>query len=178
MEKQVVSVIVDREVIPSKKEEFEENLKGIIKESEKFPGYIDTHVVYPEGDNRYKVLFRFDSEENLEKWVGSEERAYWVEKIDQLLVKPIELQVITGLETWFAIPGHKTITPPPRYKMAIVTWLAITPLLIAFNYLFGPYLIQLPLVLRFVVSTPFIVLIMTYLLMPSLTKLFRRWLYP
>ncbi len=62
--------------------------------------------------------------------------------------------------------------------MAVVTWLAITPLLIVFNYFFGPIFKDLPLALRLICMTPWIVLIMTYMLMPFMTKLFKWWLYP
>jgi antibiotic biosynthesis monooxygenase (ABM) superfamily enzyme len=175
-----VSVIVDREVVPGNKEAFEKLLEGVTHACSLFPGYLETRVTKPKtvDDHRYQVLFRFDSQENLDKWATSEERLSWVEKIDQVIENPTHLQVITGLETWFSLPGQKTLTPPPRYKMAIVSWIAITPLLITFNLVFGPFLQDLPLVLRFVCSTPWIVLIMTYLWMPFVTKLFRGWLYP
>jgi len=177
---EIVSVIVERKVSPGKKEVFEKLLDGVIEACSRFPGYIETRVVKPKTseDHRYQVFFRFDSKENLDKWVVSNERLHWVEQIDKVVERPTQLQVITGLETWFALPGQASLTPPPRYKMAIVTWFAITPLLIAFNLLFGSWLSELPLVLRFVCSTPFIVLIMTYLWMPFVTRLFRFWLYP
>ncbi len=180
MSSQPVSIIVDRKVTPGNKQEFEKLLDGIIHACSQFPGYLDTQVLRPKtaDDHRYQLIFRFDSEESLDKWVRSEERLNYVDKIDRLIEKPTTLQVITGLETWFTLPGQKTLTPPPRHKMAFVTWVAITPLLIAFNFLFGPLLNPLPLVMRFVISTPWIVLIMTYLWMPFVTKLFKKWLYP
>jgi len=175
-----ISVIVDRKVCPGKKAAFERLLDEIILTSSRFTGYLDTQVVKPkrEEDHCYRVLFRFDSQEHLDTFLNSKERLDLVEQIDALIEKPTTLQVITGLETWFALPGHKSMTPPPRHKMALVTWIAITPLLIAFNYLFGPYMMQLPLVPRFLVTTPWIVIIMTYFWMPFMTKLFKGFLYP
>jgi antibiotic biosynthesis monooxygenase (ABM) superfamily enzyme len=177
---EIVSVIVDRKVSPGNKQIFEKLLDGVVDACSKFPGYIETRVIKPKTteDHRYQVFFRFDSRENLDKWTVSKERLHWVDQIDQVIEKPSHLQVITGLETWFCLPGRTTLTPPPRYKMAIVTWVAITPLLIAFNFLFSSLLAQLPFILRFVCSTPFIVLIMTYVWMPFVTRLFRFWLYP
>lgn len=175
-----VSVLVDRNVVPGNKKAFEALLDEIVASSSRFPGDLDTRVIKPvtDEDNLYRVLFRFDSQKHLDDWIHSKERQSLVEKIDALIEHPTKLQVICGLETWFALPGQKTITPPPRHKMAFVTWVAITPLLIAFNYLFGHHLAKLPLVVRFMVSTPWIVLIMTYFWMPLMTKLFRKWLYP
>jgi len=175
-----VSVLIDRKVCPGNKETFEKLLEEIILASSKYPGYIDTRVAKPktDEDNLYQVMFRFDSQNHLDVWLNSQDRLTLVEKIDALIDKPTTLQVITGLETWFALPGHKTMTPPPRYKMALVTWIAITPLLMLVNYFAGPTLATLHPLLRTVVTTPWIVLIMTYLWMPFMVKLFRRWLYP
>lgn len=175
-----VTVIVDRNVCPGNELTFEALYDKIKEASSKFQGYITGHIIKPtqKGDNRYQVMFQFDNQENLEKWVNSDERKYWVDKIDPLLDKPTHLQVITGFETWFALPGQKTMTPPKRHKMAVVTWLAITPLLIAYNFLVGPYIKHLPLPIRISVSTPWLVLIMTYFLMPFMTKLFKAWLFP
>lgn len=179
MTNEPVSVLVERKVLPGKQHEFEVLLKGIIRACSQWKGYLGTNVTKPPNqDNTYHVVFRFDSQENLHLWTQSEERHFWVAMIDELIEGPTKLQCITGLETWFALPGQQTLTPPQRYKMAVVTWLAITPLLICFNWIFGPYLQELPFVLRFLVSTPWIVLIMTYVWMPFMTKLFKWWLYP
>ena len=180
MQTQPVSVIIDRNVVPGKQAEFETLLNGIIEVSSHRKGYLGTNVTKPKSkdNNYYQVIFRFDSQENLDVWIQSEDRKKWVEKIDHVLEKPTQLQFITGLETWFCLPGTPTITPPPRYKMAVVAWLAITPLLIVFNYSFDPLFKDLALVPRFICMTPWIVLIMTYILMPFMTKLFKWWLYP
>ncbi len=180
MVEQPISVIADRTICPGNKQAFEKYLDEIVEAIRHYPGYLDTQVIKPktEEDHHYRVLFRFDTQKNLDAWLNSEERLRLVEKIDQIIETPTALQVITGLETWFTIPGRQTFTPPPRHKMAVVTWIAITPLLIIFNYIFGSYLMMLPLVPRVLATTPWIVLIMTYLWMPFVTKLFKWWLYP
>ena len=175
-----ITVIVDRTVRPGNEKAFEELYDRIRETSSQFKGYITGHIIKPtkKGDTRYQVMFQFDTQENLNKWVKSHERKYWIDQIDPLLEKQTHLQVITGFETWFALPGQKTMTPPKRLKMALVTWLAITPLLITFTYLVGPYIKDLPIPLRVSISTPWLVLIMTYFLMPLMTKLFKTWLFP
>lgn len=180
MSSKPISVIVDHMVCPRNKKEFEHLLKSILEESSKFRGYIDSKLIKPkkEEDPNYRVMFRFDTQENLDKWLVSNVRFHYIEKIEALTEKPTVLQVITGLESWFALPGQQTLTPPPRYKMAIVTWVAITSLLLVFNFIMGPILKELPFVLRIVITTSCIVLIMTYLWMPFITKLFKSWLYP
>lgn len=65
---------------------------------------------------------------------------------------------------------------PPRYKLFLLTWLAIYPLITAILHLFGRYLSLLPLPLRTLILTGVLVYLMTYWVMPKLMKLFRNWL--
>lgn len=62
--------------------------------------------------------------------------------------------------------------------MAIVTWLAVFPLITVILVLFGPLLGLLPMLLRTLVPTAVMVSLMTYVIMPRLTRLFSFWLYP
>ena len=62
--------------------------------------------------------------------------------------------------------------------MAVVTWLAVFPAVSVIFYLFGPWLNLLPTLLRTLVFTLVMVTLMTYLIMPRMTRLFSFWLYP
>jgi uncharacterized protein len=89
-----------------------------------------------------------------------------------------DVRVLTGLETWFTLPSKPGQPSPPRYKMAVVTWLAVFPLITLIFALFGPLLSQLPTLLRTLILTMVMVTLMTYVIMPRLTRLFSFWLYP
>jgi uncharacterized protein len=67
---------------------------------------------------------------------------------------------------------------PPRYKVAVIIWLAIYPALTVTLVLLGPILEPLPLYLRTFVVTAFLVPIMVYLLIPGMQRLFANWLRP
>ncbi|NJO01576.1 MAG: hypothetical protein HC880_07705 [Bacteroidia bacterium] len=73
---------------------------------------------------------------------------------------------------------HTPVTPqePPRYKIALITWIAIYPPLTLILLIFGPYLEPFPLPLRTLVLTAILVPMMVYFLVPMLRKLFRKWL--
>lgn len=66
---------------------------------------------------------------------------------------------------------------PPRYKLFLLTWLAIYPLITVIFLLFGNWLSALPLLLRTLLLTGVLVFLMTYLVMPKLMQIFHRWLY-
>jgi antibiotic biosynthesis monooxygenase (ABM) superfamily enzyme len=66
---------------------------------------------------------------------------------------------------------------PPRYKLFLLTWLAIYPLITLILYFFKQPLSLLPLPIRTLVLTGALVYLMTYWVMPMLMKLFHSWLY-
>jgi antibiotic biosynthesis monooxygenase (ABM) superfamily enzyme len=62
--------------------------------------------------------------------------------------------------------------------MAIVTWAAIFPLITLVVVVSAPLTGPLPLVPRLAVTTLVTVSLMTWVVMPRMTRLLRRWLYP
>jgi uncharacterized protein len=128
------------------------------------------------GDPEYVVIFRFDGYSNLRVWERSEVRARWLDRSRPLLQAPPKVQEFSGLETWFTLPSRRTAAPP-KYKMAVITGVVIFPLATALSVLLelvGGW----PLLLRSAVLTVVLVLLMTYAVMPGVTRLFRGWMYP
>ena len=101
-----------------------------------------------------------------------------LEKVEDLLISPSEREKVSGLVTWFSLPSKNPVTPPPRYKMTIVSWLALYPAVTAIFWLFGPWLAELPLLIRTMIVTGVVMVLMSYVLMPFMTKRFAFWLYP
>jgi antibiotic biosynthesis monooxygenase (ABM) superfamily enzyme len=85
-------------------------------------------------------------------------------------------QFLTGLESWFTLPGRPG-TPRP-YKMALLTWITICPLITLVVVALDPLLVQLALVPRLALTTAVTVPIMTWLVMPRVTRMLHGWLYP
>jgi hypothetical protein len=67
---------------------------------------------------------------------------------------------------------------PPRYKVFLLTWLAIYPLITGIFLLFGKQLSLLPVPIRTLLLTGVLVYLMTYIVMPWLMAAFHNWLYP
>ncbi len=175
-----VTAVASRRVKRGREREFEEWVSGIMAAANGFPGYLGSEVLRPgdaPGDDEYRIVFRFDRESNLRAWEESEERQRWLREAEPLIHEE-RVHVLTGLETWFTLPWKAGEPSPPRYKMAIVTWLAVFPLITVILTLFGPLLGLLPMLLRTLVLTAVMVSLMTYVIMPRLTRLFSFWLYP
>jgi antibiotic biosynthesis monooxygenase (ABM) superfamily enzyme len=175
-----VTVSITRRVRPGREKDFERSLADIIPTASAFPGHMGVNVFRPSapGEGEYVVIFTFDHVSNLRRWEESEERNRWLEGIAPLVEGEPRRRAVTGLETWFTLPGQRSFTPPPRHKMAVITWLAVYPLITAIFLFGGPLLLQLPLPLRTLLMTVVMVPVMTYLIMPGMARLFRRWLYP
>ncbi len=175
-----VTAVASRRVKQGREREFEEWVSGIRAAVKKFPGYLGSEVLRPSGseDGEYVIVFRFDHASNLHVWEDSEERRRWLDKSRPLLHEEEKVDVLTGLETWFTLPSRPAEPPPPRYKMAVVTWLAVVPVVFIMFSLFGQWLNLLPAWLRTLVFSAVTVTLMTYVVMPRMTRLFSFWLYP
>jgi uncharacterized protein len=66
--------------------------------------------------------------------------------------------------------------PPSRYKTALLTWAAAFPLLTALNVLLHPLLAALPLPGRTFLLTGLLISLLTYVILPRLTRLCANWL--
>jgi uncharacterized protein len=175
-----VAVNVTRRVKPERVGEFEQWVSGITDAISRFPGYLGTEVLKPgdPSESEYHIIFKFERLSDLERWEDSEERRDWCGRVESFQEGPAQRHVVTGLERWFVLPPSRDTPPPPRYKLVAITWLAIYPLITAVFFFLGDPLQRLPLGIRTLVVTAIIVPAMIYLVMPIMTPLFARWLYP
>jgi len=173
-----VTVIVNRRVKPGTEAWFEEWLHGIIAEVMRFPGHLGVNVIRPPsaatGD--YVLIFRFDTYEHLQAWEESPVRAEWLKRAEEFTIGAPHIRRVTGLEYWFNAPGQAG--PPPRHKMALVTVLGIYPLLILVVPTLRSLLHGLPELIAALLSALILVSLMTYAVMPLLTRLMSPWLFP
>jgi len=183
-----VTVIVTRMAKRGKIKEFEEWMDGIIHEAMKFEGHMGVNIIRPSDTSsipEYVIIFRFNTYENLTKWEKSEIRKEWLKKSYEVTEGEPTVEKQTGLEFWFT-PRSGTgsssgdnapaAISPPRYKMAIV----ITGIIFVLVSILLPQIreatIGLPFLLSTFVGVATMVLLMTYVIMPSVTKFLRPWL--
>jgi antibiotic biosynthesis monooxygenase (ABM) superfamily enzyme len=175
-----VTTTVTRRVRPGHEALYEQFLAGIISAASKFPGHLGVEVFRPQsaaaGD--YRTVYRFDSAEHLRTWLESYEHAAWLERAEPHVIGPVRRRFVTGLEGWFTLPGQPSAPPPSPYKMALLTWITIFPLITAIVAITGPLLEGLPLAARLAITTALTVPLMTWVVMPRVTRLLRRWLFP
>ena len=181
-----VTVIVKRIAKKNKIKEFEEWLLGISTEVSRQEGSMGIDIIRPTDKSKleYVVIFRFNNYETLTKWGNSSIRNEWLKKGRELVEADPHVQKLSGLEFWFT-PYYNdkssilALRPPPRYKMVIVTIPVISILLLTLvpQIYILTELLSIPFPIRFVIAITITVLLMTYLIMPFLTKLLRPWLF-
>ena len=175
-----LTVVVSRRVRKGQQEAFEALSSQMTERASRFPGYLGTAMFRPASpdDPEYRIVFKFRDRETLTTWEESEERAELLEQIESLLVQPSEREVTSGIVTWFTLPGQNPVQPPPKWKMTIVSWLALYPAVTLVFVIFGDLLAKVPLLLRTMIVTIVVMALMSYVLMPRMTKWFAFWLFP
>ena len=125
----------------------------------------------------YRIVFKFDSMRNYLAWEGSEIRAQWLQRYAEVTLGEHEQEILSGLETWFTMPGEEALVPPPKFKMMVVIFLSIFPLTLFFSYILTPFISDLNIIAKTVIMSLIIVPLMTYVVMPLMAKMFHRWLH-
>lgn len=175
-----VTAVITHLVKPGREKGYEEWMRGIIPVAKTFEGHLGVNVLRPQKGihSEYIIVLHFDHHQHLQAWLDSEVRREWIERVKPLIQAPEDVQILTGLETWFVLPRRSQKAPPKRYKMALLTWLAVFLTLSVVARVLRPLLTLLPGVLAQLITIGAVVWILTYVLMPQLTRLFYKWLYP
>ncbi|MEO0477534.1 MAG: antibiotic biosynthesis monooxygenase [Planctomycetota bacterium] len=175
-----VSVVVRRRIRPELVEAYEEWLAGVIEAAETFEGHQGAQVLRPSNPatQDYVFLFRYATPEQLAAWQESETARDWLKRGEAFTLGDVQIQTITGLEFWFQIPTGASHRPPAKHKMVIATVIGLYPLILFLAPILANALQVLPRPLAVLMSTLCNVLLMTYVVMPRVTRGLSRWLFP
>ena len=170
-----VTEVISRNIAAGHEKDYDNWLQRFMISERQFPGYLGTTIIAPGGKTsslRY-VINRFADQASLDAWEKSEIALSLIEEVSKFST----LQRVTGLETWFNLPDLKAIGAPPKWKMAIVSFIAAYSISLVAHYILSIYLGQRPLLTE-ILMTIILVIGLTYFAMPLLSRLLRRWLYP
>ena len=151
--------------------------------AELFPGFLGAGWVRPgDGSPEWHMLYRFADHESLRAWESSPERQWWL-RSGEGLVEHTRAERRTGIEGWFEEPESTRVETlaappaPPRWKQSLLIWMAFFPVNLLATVTLGQLLVHWPVVLRVLVMTLTLTPIMTYLVLPALTKRLEGWLH-
>lgn len=170
-----VTSIIRRRIKEGCEAEFEQWSDGIGQACSRFPGHLGTHRIWPaEARGEHVTIISFDRYEHYRRWEESQERSDWLDKVLPLTEGKAVREHIEGLNYWL-MPAKKGRAWPPDARMVLVAFCAIWPIVHFVRPALAPFMPQQPL-LASLASTAIISLIMGYISLPLMVKLFRRWL--
>jgi uncharacterized protein len=175
-----VIIEIRRRVRPDAREAFERDLKALIQDSLHVAGNESATVFAPDGsaaEPEYRVVIKFARESQWRAWQASDRLKAWYASMRQHLVADPIVREVKGLEAWFTLPGEQPLRAPPRHKMALVTWAAVFGGVTVVSLALGPLIEGWPRHLQTLLVSGVVVLLLTYVVMPNLTKLLRPWLF-
>lgn len=175
-----VTVVVVRRVRPGREAAYEAWLSRLIGEAAGMPGYLgtDVHRPPPSGPREYTSVFRFDSVEHLRAFEASDARARALAEVGEYVEADAVWQRLTGLEFWFTPPAGTVVPQPSRWRMALVMIAVVYGLVFSIGGAVAIVLEGVPMPVRLLVTITIEVFLMTYVLMPRLTRVLARWIYP
>ena len=171
------TVVVSHFVKPEAEKIFEEGLKKVIQKASVYNGHQGIEIIRTASEQEYVLLIRFDTEQNYEVWANSEPRNEWFKELKEYTYKESTIRYEEGIEFWFSIPEKKTPVPPKKWKMAILTWMVIYPSVLTLSTVTALILPTFPLFLRMLIVSMTLVSLMTYFIMPNITRLFAKWIF-
>lgn len=179
-----VTVIIRRRVRLGREAGYEAWLQRLQAEARVLPGYLGVTTQRPanNGPREYVSAVRFDSLQSLQAFEVSEMRARHLAEVAPLVEGDAVWERLTGLEFWFSAPPGTVVPQPSRPRMALVMIVVVFTLVLligsAVNTAFAALPFDTPYPLRLLVTIGIEVALMTYWLMPVLTRRLARWIYP
>ena len=181
LEPRPVTLVLKRKVRAGREAEYEAWLSGFQQDSRKAPGYLGVATIRPaEGSvpREYVILVRFDSYQNLSEWERSEVWREWSARVPGDAIEgEVESQRLEGLEFWFEPQKSTVPVSPSRHKMAIVIVVVAVSLSLLLVPALSVLLPGLPTPIRTILAVVLQVILMTYVVMPRITKWLAAWLF-
>lgn len=178
-----VTLVISEVVAPSQLAAYEAWTKGINQDAKQFEGFVGVDVIRPRdhAHPEYVVIVKFETYDHLRRWLLSPTYRNWMDQSYGMIAARSQQQLPDGLELWFTLPQLRSdlrSPQPPYYKKVILGVLAVYPLILLANGLLDPFLGSLPPSLGLLVSVVFVSALLTYPVMPWLSKGLGFWLYP
>ncbi|HET9408406.1 MAG TPA: hypothetical protein VFO39_14285 [Candidatus Sulfotelmatobacter sp.] len=150
-------------------------LAGALHRENGYGGMTSLSSPDPQGSVK-TLLVRFQSAEALSKWEQSSVRHNLAEEGNRF--STAYYQTAPGVESFFAVPGSASV--PPRWKMCLLTIPTVYGLLNALLFVLLhaiPGMKDWPAGVRMVPVISIMTILLTYVCLPALSKVFAPWLF-
>lgn len=172
-----IHVAITRRAKPGCETELQQALREFFQTSFAQGGVLGaTMIVPPPGsDSReFGILRTFADEKERDDFYKSSMFEAWRERVTPLTEGEPVYRQLHGLEAWF----RSAHGPPPRWKMAVATYLGVLPVVTILSLTLGPAISSWHFLLSNIVFNLCVVALLTWIVMPLVTRALHSWLQP
>lgn len=171
-----IHLAITRRVRSGCEAEFERSIREFFQASLVQGGVRGVHLLAPlpgSGSRDYGILRTFASEGDRAAFYQSPAFQAWERTVQPLTEGIPHQRELHGLEAWF-----RSDRGPPRWKMALLTFVGVYGITLLLTFTLGPWLRAWPLPVAHAVFNLMVVSLLTWAVMPGLSWIARSWLQP
>ena len=170
-----IYIAITRRVRAGCEGEFQQALLEFMQASFSHGGVLGASLLAPPpgSDTReFGVLRTFANQRERDAFYESPMFKAWDARAATLTEGEPVYRHLHGLEAWF----RSSHSPPPRWKMAVATFIGVFPVAMVLNLTLGPMIGSWPFILRNAVFNACVVALLTWAVMPLVTRVLHSWL--
>jgi uncharacterized protein len=171
-----IHIAITRRIKPGCEAEFQKLLQEFFKTSFAHIGVHGASMLVPPPGSpspEFGILRTFANAQERDAFYASPMFKAFDEKVRPLTEGDPVHRELTGLEAWFRSPQN----PPPRWKMAVATYLGVVPVIMGLSLTIGPVVRSWNFVLNNLIFNACVVALLTWVVMPLITRILHRWLH-
>jgi uncharacterized protein len=172
-----IHVAITRRIKPGCEAEFQKALTEFFKTSFAQTGVHGAAMLTPppgSHSNEYGIIRTFANEEERKSFYASALFLAWKEKVAPLTEGEPTYKDLHGLEAFFR---SQTAPNPPRWKMAVATYLGVVPVTIFTSQTVGRLMRGQNYFVANLAGNFCVVALLAWVMMPLVTRILKRWLH-
>ncbi|CAM2877086.1 antibiotic biosynthesis monooxygenase [Prescottella defluvii] len=173
-----VTVAVSHPPVPGREPEFLAWQQRITQAESRFPGFrgSELHAPIPGIQDEWTILFTFGSQADLDRWLGSPDRAALL--AEGRAFRDFSLRTVPNpYGSWFPSTAGAA-TQVPSWKTALSVLVGLYPLVVVLTITIDEVWPRAPLWLSLLIGNIASVSLLTWVVMPIVTRALRFWLEP
>jgi antibiotic biosynthesis monooxygenase (ABM) superfamily enzyme len=147
----------------------------VMTELGNYPGFRQREILeaVPGVQRETVVILTFDDDSSLRSWLESGERRQLLSRLDPYIQGTYTTNVLGGFAGWFTFDRS---TEPPRWKQALVVLIALFPITLLIAFVRSRLWPDAPIVPAVFIGNVIGISLLTWLVMPPLTRNLSGWL--